>query len=300
MFLTRITGLIKNSGGVPLSGRLKVTLDFPLIDKNTIPHSTHTTETEVYEVTEGYVDFSLKETQTLNSTYHFQFFLVQNFETFFIESGAIYVGPKHIFEGEYYTGSFHTSKSVLLFREVGESEKLIIDFHAQIPPVSEIYFSNLLPTGISSNILDTSIARLAQELATNPELVAQIATNFTNAANIASTPVGQVNAVTVQGAIEELDAEKLAIASNLADLANAATSRDNLGLGSAAIADSVDFAEAVHQHNGSTEIFWNTQPPGANQLILTNAPNDITGHPTKWLLVSIDGTNYVLPAWRVN
>ena len=60
MFLTRITGLIKNSGGVPLSGRLKVTLDFPLIDKNTIPHSTHTTETEVYEVTEGYVDFSLK------------------------------------------------------------------------------------------------------------------------------------------------------------------------------------------------------------------------------------------------
>lgn len=298
-FYTRITGLIKNSAGMELSGKLKITLDFPITDRNTIPHSTHTTETEIFEVTDGVVDIELKETQTLKSTYRFEFYLVSEIENFYTEEGANYFGPTHLHEGNYYTGDFHTDSSTLLFRQLSEQERSIIDFHAQIPPVSEIYFSDLLPTGISSNVLDTSIARLAQELATNPELLEQIASGVTNASNIDSTPVGQVEAVTVQGAIEELDSEKLAIASNLSDLANTETSRDNLGLGTAAISNSEDFAPAIHNHDGSSEVFWTTQPPGSNQLILINAPNDISGYPTKWVIVVLDGQEHCLPAWKI-
>jgi hypothetical protein len=298
-FYTRITGLIKNSAGVELSGKLKITLDFPITDRNTIPHSTYATETEIFEVIDGVVDIELKETQTLKSTYRFEFYLVSEIENFYTEEGANYLGPTHLHEGNYYTGNFHTDSSTLLFRQLSEQERSIIDFHAQIPPVSEIYFSDLLPTGISSNVLDTSIARLAQELATNPKLLERIASGVTNASNIDSTPVGQVEAVTVQGAIEELDSEKLAIASNLSDLANTGTSRDNLGLGTAAILNSEDFAPAIHNHDGSSEVFWTTQPPGSNQLILTNAPNGISGYPTKWVVVVLDGKQYCLPAWKI-
>jgi hypothetical protein len=50
------------------------------------------------------------------------------------------------------------------------------------------------------------------------------------ASSINFTPAGAVAATNVQAAIEEVDSEKLAKASNLSDLANAATARTNLGL----------------------------------------------------------------------
>lgn len=50
------------------------------------------------------------------------------------------------------------------------------------------------------------------------------------ASSISFTPAGGVAATTVQTAIEEVDTEKLAKASNLSDLANASTARTNLGL----------------------------------------------------------------------
>jgi hypothetical protein len=50
------------------------------------------------------------------------------------------------------------------------------------------------------------------------------------ASGIGFTPAGGVAATNVQAAIEEVDTEKLAKASNLSDLTNAATARTNLGL----------------------------------------------------------------------
>ena len=63
------------------------------------------------------------------------------------------------------------------------------------------------------------------------------------ASSINFTPAGGVAATTVQAAIEEVDSEKLAKASNLSDVANAATARSNLGAAALAVAQSFTAAQ---------------------------------------------------------
>lgn len=63
------------------------------------------------------------------------------------------------------------------------------------------------------------------------------------ASSINFTPAGGVAATNVQAAIEEVDTEKLAKASNLSDVANAATARSNLGAAALAVAQSFTAAQ---------------------------------------------------------
>jgi len=63
------------------------------------------------------------------------------------------------------------------------------------------------------------------------------------ASSINFTPAGGVAATTVQAAIEEVDSEKLAKASNLSDVANAATARSNLGAAALAAAQTFTAAQ---------------------------------------------------------
>lgn len=63
------------------------------------------------------------------------------------------------------------------------------------------------------------------------------------ASSIGFSPAGGVAATNVQAAIEEVDTEKLAKASNLSDVANAATARGNLGAAALAVAQSFSAAQ---------------------------------------------------------
>ncbi|HEY9835498.1 MAG TPA: hypothetical protein V6D27_01160 [Vampirovibrionales bacterium] len=275
-----------------------MTLDFAIIDQNTVPHSTHTVESQKFPVINGVLDFQLKESQSSRSTYLFEFFVVDENETFYLENGAVYVGPTHVHEGRHYVGEFHTSAAALLFKTIREFERKVISFHAEIPPVTEVFFSDLLPTGITSNVLDTSILRIAQQLIKEPDLVQQIIDAVANANSVLSTPVGAITAPNVQAAIAQLEEFKLARQNNLAELSNPSVARGNLELESAALFPAEAFAPSSHQHRAESDLDWATEPPGSNHLTLTNAPNTISGSPIKWLLITHEGDAYVIPAWR--
>jgi ACT domain-containing protein len=66
------------------------------------------------------------------------------------------------------------------------------------------------------------------------------------ASQITNVASGGIVAVNVQTAINELDSEKMAKASNLSDLASVTTSRTNLGLGSAAVQATTFFLQAAN------------------------------------------------------
>ena len=67
-----------------------------------------------------------------------------------------------------------------------------------------------------------------------------------SATQITNTAAGSITATNVQDAINELDGEKLAKASNLSDVASVTTSRSNLGLGSAAVQNTTFFLHAAN------------------------------------------------------
>lgn len=128
---TNITGTIKGSGGDLLDGKLVYVLNYPIIDSGTIPKSYHILEPDEYIVSLGAVNLSLQESETAKVTYNFKFYL---------SDGA---------------GGYETDP--------------LFEFNAQIPNVASVEFTDLLPTDITPDILETSRYSIARILATTEE-----------------------------------------------------------------------------------------------------------------------------------
>ena len=134
--MTLITGTIKDSGNTVLSGEVWVQLDGPLADYGTSPVSVLTKEIRKIPFTGGVLSFTLPESSTQNITYFFQVW------------------------------------SANALNSSGLSTYPIDSFHAIVPNSVSVQWSDLsIPSGISSDTIDGSIARLAAVLTSNQQYV---------------------------------------------------------------------------------------------------------------------------------
>lgn len=168
--MTQILGTLTDSAGTPLSGELEITLDAPLIDASTTPDTILLPRSKVIAISAGAIALNLPQSETSNLTYHFRFNTFAEVIEFYFQNGDSYTGPTHQHsDSQWYTGNSHTSDSLLLSRYVQRIPTQIFDFHTIIPNQSSVEFASLLPTGISTDVLDTSIRRLAQLLTSNAD-----------------------------------------------------------------------------------------------------------------------------------
>jgi hypothetical protein len=164
--MTTLIGRFEDAGGNALSGTLRVTLDTAMVDRADSPDSIVTRKPVEFAVSGGF-SINVPESQTNQVTYHFEFFQTETSYRYQFENGDFYDGLSHLYtDGQYYTGPVHTAESVLLYRIADTREVLYADFHAQIPNLTTVEFARLVPTGITRDTLDSSIARLAELLTT--------------------------------------------------------------------------------------------------------------------------------------
>lgn len=137
--VTNIVGIIKDSGGFPLTGKLTITLDAPINDEATVPDSYYSTEPHDYPIALGVVNIPLLESASSNVTYYFQFF-------------------KAI------PGGYDSAKP---------------EFHAIVPDAETYEWNQLAnQTGISTAALDTSAVRVAREILANDTLKPLVASSL--------------------------------------------------------------------------------------------------------------------------
>jgi hypothetical protein len=167
-----ITGTIKDSGGSVQSGTLRLVLDSAIVNESTSPNSTHIPISKDYTITSGVVNIDVPESATDNTTYRIQFLKSATLLSYFFANGDSYTGPKHYHsDNNWYTGAAHTSASVLLYEQSETRETVYLDFRAIIPNIPTVEFSALLPTGITTDKLDTSLRRLAEILTQNTSFI---------------------------------------------------------------------------------------------------------------------------------
>jgi hypothetical protein len=98
------------------------------------------------------------------------------------------------------------------------------------------------------------------------------------ASNITNVPAGNIAATEVQAAINELDGDKLAKASNLSDLVSPSTARTNLGLGSAATQNDTYFLQVANNLSDLASVTTARSNLGLGTMAVQNAASvSITG-----------------------
>lgn len=98
------------------------------------------------------------------------------------------------------------------------------------------------------------------------------------ASNITNVPAGNIVATEVQAAINELDGDKLAKASNLSDLVSSSTARTNLGLGSAATQNDTYFLQVANNLSDLASVTTARSNLGLGTMAVQNAASvSITG-----------------------
>lgn len=170
--MTLITGRIEDSGGTGLSGILRVTLDAPLIDTSDNPDATQLPSPTDFAIASGVVSINLTQSETASITYRFEFLTQTVTTSYYFPDGELYSGPKHYHtDNNWYTGSAHNEDSTLLYEFSETRSETLVDFHAMVPNTASCEFAALLPTGITTDILDTSLRRLAELLTNNTDYV---------------------------------------------------------------------------------------------------------------------------------
>jgi hypothetical protein len=134
--MTLITGTIKDSGNVVISGEVWVQLDGPMADYSTNPISVLTSQVRKFPFTNGELSISLPESATKNITYFFQVWSANSLNS------------------------------------TGLSTYPIESFRAIVPNTASVEWADLAaPSGISSDTIDGSIARLASLLTSNQQYI---------------------------------------------------------------------------------------------------------------------------------
>ena len=180
--MTRIVGTIKSPLGVIPAAKLRFRLDGDIIDTSTDPASLVSKGTiDTATITNGVLDIDIPESATSNTTYFFELFTEFQVEAFFFLDGQGYTGPTHLHtDGKYYTGDSQTTDSVELIRTVEDEENLLNSFHEVVPNVTEVDFTDLVPTGISvgATINSTGAYRVAQLLTSIPTFIQALSAGF--------------------------------------------------------------------------------------------------------------------------
>ncbi len=167
-----IVGIIEDSGGIGITGILRVSLDTPMVDTSSTPDGVMTVQARDFAIASGVVNISLAESQTQNLTYFFQFLTTTSSNSYYFGNGTLYTGPFHFhIDGKWYTGATNTIASVLLFQQINTTTNVAIAFHAIVPNIASVEFAALIPTGITTDVLDSSLRRLAEILTSNVDYV---------------------------------------------------------------------------------------------------------------------------------
>ncbi|MBD2168072.1 hypothetical protein H6G04_27175 [Calothrix membranacea FACHB-236] len=138
--MTQILGTFLDSGGSPITGKLRVTLSGTMMDISPDPDTITVVEPKLFTITSGVVDINLQESETKKITYRFEFFKTD--------------GDGNLIE------------------------PALLDFYALVPNSTPVQLGTLVPTGMVNDVLDTGALRIAQIIAADPNLSANIGGPF--------------------------------------------------------------------------------------------------------------------------